>query len=77
MQLRVPVQGNRVSKPLTEKQPVGIKVVRETPSLIGEFVGETHSVLEHTQNHPLGNQHQQGPICLCVAEEMTESPLRA
>ena len=29
----------------------------ETPSLIGEFVGETHRVLECTQTHPPGNQH--------------------
>ena len=27
-------------------------LVGETPSLMGEFVGETHRVLECTQNHP-------------------------
>ena len=45
----------------------------EILSLIGQFVGETHKVLEHTQNHPLENQHQKGPICLWVEEEVTES----
>ena len=45
----------------------------ETPNLTGEFVGETHGVLEHTQTHPPRNQHQKGPICLWVAEEVTES----
>ena len=31
------------------KTPVGVEVAaRETPSLTGEFVGETHRVLEHT-----------------------------
>ena len=34
----------------------------ETPSLTGEVVGETHRGLERTQAHPLGNQHQKGPI---------------
>ena len=49
----------------------------EIPSLTGEFVGETHRVIEYTQNHSHENQHQKGPICLCVAEEVTESQLRA
>ena len=49
----------------------------ETRSLTGQFVVETHRVLEHAQNHPSGNQHQKGPICLWVAEEGTESWLRA
>ena len=34
----------------------------ETPSLTGEFVGETHRGLERAQAYPLGNQHQRGPI---------------
>ena len=34
----------------------------ETPSLIGEFVGETHRGLERAQTRPLGNQHQKGPV---------------
>ena len=48
----------------------------ETPSLTGEFVGETHRVLERTQTHPLGNQLQKGPICLFIGEEVTESQQR-
>ena len=34
---------------------------------------ETHRVLKCTQTHPLGNQHQKGPICLWLAAEVTES----
>ena len=49
----------------------------ETPNLTGEFVGETHIVLEHMQTHPPGNQHWKGPICLWVVEEVTESGVRA
>ena len=49
----------------------------ETPSLTAEFPGKTHRVLKHTQTHPPGNQHQKGPICLWVAEEVTESRQRA
>ena len=52
---------------------MGIEVARETSILTGGFIGETHRVLECTQTHPLGNQHQKGPICLWV----TESQLRA
>ena len=52
---------------------MGVAAVGKTPRLIGEFVRETHRVLEHTQTHPLGNQHQKGPICLRVAGEVTES----
>ena len=44
----------------------------ETPSLTGEFVGETHRDLECAQAHPLGNQHQKDPIWLWVAEGVTE-----
>ena len=47
----------------------------ETPSLTGEFIGETHSVLERTQSQPPGNQHRKGPICLWKAREMTESQI--
>ena len=54
--------GNKASKPLIEN-PLGVEVaVGETPSLTGEFTGETHRVLERTQTHLLGNQHQKGPI---------------
>ena len=49
----------------------------ETPSITGEFVGETHRVLECTQNYPPGNQNQKGPIGLWVAWEVTESQPRA
>ena len=34
----------------------------ETPSLTGEVVGEIHRGLERAQAHPLGNQHQRGPV---------------
>ena len=54
-----------------------IAVVEDTPSLTGQFVGETHSVLEHTQTHPPRNQHQKRPICLSVVEEVTENEQRA
>ena len=49
----------------------------ETHNLMGQFIGETHRVLERTQIHPPGNQHQKGPICLWVVEDVTESLLRA
>ena len=52
---------------------MGVVAVGETPSLTGEFVGEIHRVLECTQTHLPGNQHQEGPICLWVVEELTES----
>ena len=55
---------------------MGVEVAGETPRLTGEFIGETHRALEWTQNHPLGNEHQNGPTCLWVAEEVTESLLR-
>ena len=58
------------------KTSVGVAVVGETPSLTGEFIGEIHKVLEHTQNHPPRNQHQKGPICLWVVVEVTESQWR-
>ena len=56
---------------------MGVAVVGETSSLTGEFIGETHRVLEHTQNHPSRNQHQKGPICLWVLEEVTKTQLKA
>ena len=55
----------------------GGEVAGEIHSLTGEFVGETHKVLDGTQNHPPGNQHHKDPICLWVAEEVTESWQRA
>ena len=43
-------------------EPVEIAVAGETPSLTGEFFGDTHRVLECMQAHPLGDQHWNGPI---------------
>ena len=51
-------------------------VAGETPNLTGELLGGAHKVLEHTQNHPPGNQHQKGPIRLWVAGEVTEGRWR-
>ena len=47
-------------------------VSRETPSLTGELVGETHRGLKCAQAHPLRNQHQRGPTSLWVVEGVTE-----
>ena len=44
----------------------------EIPSLKGEVIGETHRGLGCAQAHPLGGQHQRGPIWLWVAEGVTE-----
>ena len=53
---------------------MGVEVAEgETPILTGEFIGETHRVLECTQTHPPRNQHQKGPICLWVVGEVTEN----
>ena len=49
----------------------------ETPSLTEEYTRKTQGVLERIQAHPPGNQRQKSPICLWVAEEVTESWLRA
>ena len=56
---------------------MGVEAAGETPSLKEEFIGETHMVLEHTQNHVPGNQHQKGPICLWEVGDMTENLPRA
>ena len=45
--------------------------------MAGESIGEIHRVLECTQTHPHGNQHQKGPVCLWVAGKVTESQPRA
>ena len=55
-------QETKDSKPQAVKKSVGFVVARETRSLTGEFTGERHRVLEHTQARPPGNQHQKGPI---------------
>ena len=56
---------------------VEVMAARETPSLTGEFTGETHGVLECTQTHPPENRHLKGPVCLWVVEEVTKSGSRA
>ena len=53
-----------------------VEATGETPSLTGEFVGETHRVLEHIQTHPTRKQHQKGPIRLLVVDGMTENQQR-
>ena len=59
------------------KTPMGVEAAAgETLSLTGEFLGETHRGLELTQTHPLRNQHQKGPLCLWLAEGVTENPQR-
>ena len=55
----------------------GVAVAGETASLTGDTIGGAHGVLEHTQTHPPGNQHQKGTICLWVVREVTESRARA
>ena len=72
---KTPTLEKKASKPLAVKTCEAV-VVGETPSLTGESIGETHRVLERMQTHPLGNQHQKGPICLWVAREVTESHSR-
>ena len=54
-------------------------MAEESPCLTGEFIGETHGVLECIQTHPPGNQNQKGPICLWVrvVGEVTGSWWRA
>ena len=59
------------------KKPVRVEEVGETVGLTGEFIGETHRVLQHTKNYSPGNQHQNGPISLWVVVEVTESQPRA
>ena len=54
-----------------------VEAVGETPSVTGEYIGETHRVLECTQTHSPRNQHQKGPICLWVAGEVTEIKVKA
>ena len=66
------MRGNKASN-LWLKTPVGVEAVAgETPSLTGEFIGETHRGLERAQAHPLRNQHQRSPVWLWVEEGVTE-----
>ena len=62
VQPRVP--GEIKPQNLQLKKPVRVEAAGETPSLTGEFVGETHRILECAQNHPPWNQHQKGPNLL-------------
>ena len=68
--------GKEASKSLDAKL-VGVAVAGETPSPTAQFVGEIQSVLEHTKNHPPGNQHQEGPVCLWIVKEVSERWQRA
>ena len=78
---RVPIKEKKASKTLTVKTcgMLGVVMAGETPSLTGEFIGETHRVLECIQIHPLGNQHEKGPICFLhySVKEVTESQTKA
>ena len=77
VQPRALAQGNKASN-LWLNTPVGVEAAAgETPSLTGEFVGETHRVPEGIQTHTPRNQHQKGPICLLVAGEVIEIWQRA
>ena len=61
---RAPVQGNKASN-LWLKTTMGVEAaVGKTPSLTGEFIGETHRGLERAQAHPLRKQHQKGQILI-------------
>ena len=49
------------------KTPMGVEeAARETPSLTGEFVGETHRGLEHAQAHPRESAPE-GPNLIVVS----------
>ena len=51
-------QSREIKPQTSDENPLGVEeAAGETPSLTGEFVGETHRGLERTQAHPLGNQH--------------------
>ena len=53
---------------------MGVAAVRETPSLTGEFIGETHRVLQCRKIYPSAPE---GPNLLVVEGEVTESRVRA
>ena len=76
MQPKVTAQEEKASQPLIVKT-CGGAVVGKTPNLTGEFVGETHRVLECMHTYPPSNKHQKGPICLWAVGEVIESCLRA
>ena len=68
--------GKQNLKTTEQKNLWGFRCQENSQSQGGLF-GETHRLLERTQNHWPRNQHQKGPICLWVLEEMTESQRRA
>ena len=75
-QPRVPAWGKKASNHRL-KAPMGVEAsAGETPSLTGESIGETHRVLEHTQTHPPGKQHQKGPNWLWVEGGVTANRQR-
>ena len=53
---------------------MGVVAAGGTPSLTGEFFGETHGGPRMYTNPPNQNQHQKGPSCLWGAGEVTKSP---
>ena len=75
-QPRVPAQGNKSSKPLTEKICGGCDSGRNSYPHRRVLWRDPQGPIMYT-NHPPGNQHQKGPICLWVAGEVTESQPRA
>ena len=58
------------------KKPVMVEVVGETPSLTGEFFGETHGPRTYT-NPPTQRSVPEGPNLLVVTERVTEIQSRA
>ena len=56
---------------------MGVAAVQETPSLTGEFVGETSRVLECIYTTLSWESAPEGPISLWIVGEVTESWLRA
>ena len=64
--------GYKASKPLTKKKSVGVQAAGETPSITGEFGGETHKGLECARAHPpTWESPPEGPS-LWVAKGVTE-----
>ena len=68
MKPRVSVRETKDLKPQGIKIFVGVVVEGETPSLTGEFIGETHRVLRCTQTYPPANQHLKGHNLLVGSE---------
>ena len=67
-QPRVPAQGNKASN-LCLQTPAGVETAAgETPSLTGEFVGETHRVLGRAQT-TTRESAPEGPTLLVGSRE--------